>query len=85
MSSSTSVSYVLGIQITNFLTRACFYSVHRTSVQETEEVFEPEYCKGCETKCEVEAPVESVAEEQATQDNQDNVQQVDKKPYHLGI
>jgi len=48
-------------------------------------VFEPEYCKGCETKCEVEAPVESVAEEQATQDNQDNVQQVDKKPYHLGI
>lgn len=48
-------------------------------------MFEPEYCKERETNCEVEAPVESAAEEQATQDNQDNVQQVDKRPYHLGI
>ena len=48
-------------------------------------MFEPEHREGCKTDCEVDAPLESATDEQTTQDNQDNVPQVGKRPYHLGI
>lgn len=70
---------LIGIKIANCFRHSYFYSVHRTSVQETEEVFVAQYREECKTNSEVDAPLESATKEQATRDNQDNLPQVGKR------
>lgn len=44
-----------------------------------------QYREACKTNSDMGAPLESATEEQAIQDNQDNVPQVGKRSYNLGI